>query len=479
MQRTIVATSSFAVLAVVVSLVSALLLAPQAIPRAGAVTSVGVSVYWDSACTNPTTSISWGTVSPGGTTSQTVYVENNDPLPLTLNLECGNWTPTDASSYLTLSWNCTNYLLSSGSVVAAVLTLAVSPSASQITDFSIDMAITGTEVASSGVIISFTTSGLPNGVKATFTVNNVNHAGNVPYTYSESFNNAASVSFSVPSSIPSGFGTAYVFKGWKDENNNMVTSPVTTSASHTYSAQYQTQYVGTITAIVRDTSYRTLPNALISLDGANAGLTDSYGRLAIPSVPTGTHTVTASKEEYNTASATVFLNRGGNAYAYLTLRPKTYSLTVNVHDQNGNTIPNANIYLNGTYKGVTTYSGKSLITGLKRGNYTLRVSKSGYTDYTSPITIPTDTTISATLTKAYTVTVTAKDSATAKAIPSADLYLDGAKVGTTDNFYGRLTIRNVPPGPHILTIKKTGYTDNSTPTNITTDTTITVTLTKT
>jgi hypothetical protein len=478
MRETTATALSFAALGVIISLGLALLLIPHTIPNAGAVTPVGVDVFWDFDCTNAATSISWGTIEPGGTKSQTVYIKNNEPVAVTLSIDYDNWNPPSASSYITPSWNCTRYSLGSGSVVGAALTLTVSQDASEVTNFGFDITITGVETESAETTVNFTTSGLPNGVNVTFTVNGANHTGAVPYTYSEWFYYGDPVSFSAPPKILGASGVAYFFTGWKDENNNTITSPITMSAFHIYCAQYQMKYVGTLTATVRDTSYKTMPNALIYLDGTYAGFTDSNGRLAISAVPTGSHPISASKEEYNTASTTAYVYKGWSTNVYLTLRVKTYSLTVYVKDQNGNAVPYAYAYLNGTYKGATASSGKCVITGLARGNYTLRLTKYGYLDYTSPMAIQSDITINITQIKTCTVTIMVKDSATAKAVSYADVYLDGVKVGTTDYYYGRLIIRNVTPGTHTFTIKKIGYADNSTTTNIASDTTLTITITK-
>lgn len=146
MRETTATALSFATVGAVICLVLALLLVPKAVPNAGAVTGVGVDVFWDFDCTNAATSISWGTIEPGGTRSQTVYIRNNEPVAVTLSIDYGNWSPAGASSYITPSWNCTDYNLNSGSVATALLSLAVSPYASGITDFMFDMTITGAEI---------------------------------------------------------------------------------------------------------------------------------------------------------------------------------------------------------------------------------------------------------------------------------------------------------------------------------------------
>jgi DeoR/GlpR family transcriptional regulator of sugar metabolism len=62
-----------------------------------------------------------------------------------LSMTTNNWNPASALSYITLSWNSENYMLSGGSVVQAALTLSVSSTISGIANFSFDIIITGTE----------------------------------------------------------------------------------------------------------------------------------------------------------------------------------------------------------------------------------------------------------------------------------------------------------------------------------------------
>jgi hypothetical protein len=74
-----------------------------------------------------------------------VYVRNEGTVSVTLNMTKGNWNPSSASSYITLTWNKEKYVLPAGQVVTAVLTLSVSSSVSGVTSFSFDITITGTQ----------------------------------------------------------------------------------------------------------------------------------------------------------------------------------------------------------------------------------------------------------------------------------------------------------------------------------------------
>ncbi|MEM3054657.1 MAG: hypothetical protein QXM52_02995 [Candidatus Bathyarchaeia archaeon] len=119
--------------------------ATRTISNVGSLKSVGVDVYWDSSCTNPVSSIDWGEMVPGSSKQFTIYIKNNGNVPLRLSMTVSNWNPPSASTYMNLSWNCEGYVLGAGSVVSAVITLSVSSSITEITNFSFDITIAGTE----------------------------------------------------------------------------------------------------------------------------------------------------------------------------------------------------------------------------------------------------------------------------------------------------------------------------------------------
>ncbi len=127
------------------SLVTAGLIATQTLPSSGTVSAVNVGVYSDSGCTQILTSINWGTLYPGNTTTRQIYIKNTGTLPVTLTMTTGSWVPTAANSVLTLTWNRQNRVLNAGDSIAATLTLTVSSSPGSITNFSFNIIITGNE----------------------------------------------------------------------------------------------------------------------------------------------------------------------------------------------------------------------------------------------------------------------------------------------------------------------------------------------
>ena len=107
--------------------------------------SADLQVYSDSACTSSIGNLNWGSISPGGTATTTVYVKNmGDSGSLTLSLQASNWVPTLAGRYLTLSWNKQGTVLEPGQSTEATITLTVSSSITGIASFSVQISISGT-----------------------------------------------------------------------------------------------------------------------------------------------------------------------------------------------------------------------------------------------------------------------------------------------------------------------------------------------
>ena len=141
-----VSIGAFVAVAVVLLMTSALALltSNRSIPNSGEITAINVSVYQDSACTISLSSWNWSTLDPGSSTLKTMYIKNNGTVPMTLNMTTNTWTPSNAPTYITVTWNREGYSVNDGSSVQANVTLTVSPSITGITTFSFTMVITGT-----------------------------------------------------------------------------------------------------------------------------------------------------------------------------------------------------------------------------------------------------------------------------------------------------------------------------------------------
>jgi hypothetical protein len=108
----------------------------------GAINGVGVGIYSDSACTSRTYSVNWGTLERGTYKLITLYIKNEGSVASRLSMTVNNWTPSNTTNYVTLTWNYANQTLSSNAVQQITLKLTISSAVSGITNFSFNTIIT-------------------------------------------------------------------------------------------------------------------------------------------------------------------------------------------------------------------------------------------------------------------------------------------------------------------------------------------------
>ena len=108
-------------------------------------TTAGIGVYSNFECTIPQTSMSWGTLDPGGSQNVVCYIKNEGSSPSTLSMYASNWDPESlaTSNYLVLSWNYDGHSISPDDSVQVTFTLTVDASIEGITNFSFDITIVG------------------------------------------------------------------------------------------------------------------------------------------------------------------------------------------------------------------------------------------------------------------------------------------------------------------------------------------------
>jgi hypothetical protein len=126
--------------------VLALIQSIRTIPSSGTIAGVNLGIYTTDQYNTPLTSVSWGTISNGTSTNKTIYVRNDGKsLSMKISLSNSTWNPSDANTYLTLTWDQEGTVLAPAAYTPANLTLAVSPTFTNGTDFSVNIIITGTE----------------------------------------------------------------------------------------------------------------------------------------------------------------------------------------------------------------------------------------------------------------------------------------------------------------------------------------------
>ncbi len=115
----------------------------RTISNAGAVMAIGVGVYWNSDGTNMVTSINWGTLESGSNTNRTCYIQNEGNSATVFSMNATNWNPSNASDYISLSWDYGGQLVNTDELIPVIFTLSISNSVEGITSFSFDITIVG------------------------------------------------------------------------------------------------------------------------------------------------------------------------------------------------------------------------------------------------------------------------------------------------------------------------------------------------
>jgi hypothetical protein len=143
MQKAVTGTIIAGAIIVMMTSALALLQPSTTITNTGTIEALNVGVYQDSACTQPLSSINWGTLKPGTAANRTIYVKNTGNAAVSLNMTVTTWNPSIASSYITLTWDKQGSLVAVGNNVQALLVLSVSANVNGFTDFNCTTIISG------------------------------------------------------------------------------------------------------------------------------------------------------------------------------------------------------------------------------------------------------------------------------------------------------------------------------------------------
>ena len=121
----------------------------SSIESGGSVKKINVGVYWDGNCNSNVSFIDWGEIEPGSEKNVSLFIRNEGTVAAGLFLSTDYWNPSNASKFMTLSWDYDGQTLApfdedSSDILPVTLTLQVSPSVSGIKSFSFDVIIGAT-----------------------------------------------------------------------------------------------------------------------------------------------------------------------------------------------------------------------------------------------------------------------------------------------------------------------------------------------
>ena len=184
--------------------------------------------------------------------------------------------------------------------------------------------------------------------------------------------------------------------------------------------------------------------ASATLDNSRTGNTP----YTFASVASGTHTIQISRSGYETYSGTVQVSSGSTTTVSVTLPPISSSVGSLYLTSNPS---GAQVYVDSTYRGSTP----TTVGTLSEGTHTVQLRLSGYSDFSQTVTIygGQTTTLNANLVQP-TPTPSVGSLSIASSPPAAEVYLDNVFQG-----YTPLTLNNIPPGLHAITLRLAGYQD--------------------
>ena len=192
-------------------------------------------------------------------------------------------------------------------------------------------------------------------------------------------------------------------------------------------------------------------DALVYADGVFKGMTKSSGSFLISDLAGGTHQIKITKSGYNNYAVNQVIVNGqaSSLSAYLSIIPIVTTTTGNLSVVT--TPAGANVYVDNILKGIAPIT----VGGLSVGDHILKITKSGYQDYTATQTITAGQTTSFGISLAVAWNATGTLSVTSNPT-TAGLYIDGVYRGVTP-----LTISGILPGTHTFKVTKTNYVDYS------------------
>lgn len=121
----------------------ALMHCTRRIPSLATVKVVGVGVYEDSGCTVSVAQIDWGMVEPGDEATFDAYIKNESNVPITLMMYTEDWSPANASNFISLSWDYGGSEIPVDDSIPVTFVLNVDPATAGIDSFIFTIVIVG------------------------------------------------------------------------------------------------------------------------------------------------------------------------------------------------------------------------------------------------------------------------------------------------------------------------------------------------
>jgi hypothetical protein len=115
----------------------------QRIPNLATLKVVGIGVYEDPGCTVSVAQIEWGMVEPEDRATFDTYIKNESNVPITLTIYTEDWSPANASNFISLSWDYNGSEILVDDSIPVAFVLNVDPATAGIDSFSFTIVIVG------------------------------------------------------------------------------------------------------------------------------------------------------------------------------------------------------------------------------------------------------------------------------------------------------------------------------------------------
>jgi hypothetical protein len=193
-------------------------------------------------------------------------------------------------------------------------------------------------------------------------------------------------------------------------------------------------------------------------DGSDVGVTP----MTFYSVPTGSHNIRVTSPGYQQYSTNIVVSAGATSNVYASLTPNQQQGSISVAS-----VPvGAGLYVDTIYQGETN----QIVGNLAIGSHTVTLKAAGYQTWQSNVQVYSGQTSYVTATLVPVQSPTTGDIIVTSVPSGAAVYVNSNYQGTT-SISSPLDITGLQPGTVTVVLKKSGYNDYTTTTNVVAGTT--------
>ncbi len=146
----------------------------------------------------------------------------------------------------------------------------------------------------------------------------------------------------------------------------------------------------TVFVSVYDPAKQPIEGAEVRIDGGLTGTTSQYGRISTPDLEMRSYLISVSKKGYKSESRTVDLTSNKSDIIF-DLTPDQISVPVLIKDNQGRSLSNASVLVNGSQMAVSNGNGSAVLTLRENQSYYIGAVLAGYLQNNTTVTPPLST----------------------------------------------------------------------------------------